>query len=372
MPSTTAGSVTFYNGSASLGTVTLTAGTATLTQSFTTAGTFTLSATYDGSSSYSVSQSATVTLVVNQASTGSAASAASLVYVVQRVSTGTDLVLAFAAGGNGSMTPVSTLTPPTGFHIGALTTDNSGQIYVGGSLASGLAVIEVYAAGASGTATPLKTITMADGYPPTAIAVSNSIYTVDGDGVLAVYPSTASGTTAPSRTISGALTGLAYPGALAVDSMGDAYVAEYPVGSALPSILIFSSTASGNVAPTRTITTAAGTFVGVALDSSGNLFATIDITASPYGSSIVEYSSTASGTATPTRSVSGSNTGLITAGDLAIDGLGNIYVPNQIPAGTAVSYSLETFSATASGNAAPTASFTSSAWTVGGSEIAIK
>jgi hypothetical protein len=113
--------------------------------------------------------------------------------------------------------------------------------------------------------------------------------------------------------------------------------------------------------------------LGVALDSSGNLYAAVDVTTPPYTSSIVGYSSTASGAATPVRSISGANTGLITAGNLSVDGVGNIYVPNQIPGtGTTTSYSLETFSPTASGNVAPVASLTSTSWTVGGSEIAIK
>src|SRR6201999_359037 len=131
------------------------------------------------------------------------------------------------------------------------------------------------------------------------------------------------------------------------------------VGTTPSSILIFSASASGNVAPTRTITST-NAFVGVALDGSGNLFATIDSTTAPYSTSVVEYSSTASGAATPVRTISGAATELSTAGGLCIDGVGNIYVANQVLGSGTSSYSLATFSATASGNAAPTALLSSS------------
>jgi hypothetical protein len=55
------GTVTFYNGTASIGTVTLASGVATLTTSFTTTGTATIQATYGGDANFTQSTSATLT-----------------------------------------------------------------------------------------------------------------------------------------------------------------------------------------------------------------------------------------------------------------------------------------------------------------------
>ena len=63
-PTAVTGTVTFYNGSASLGSATLSSGTCTLATSFSSAGTETLTAVYAGNSSYATSTSNTVTISV--------------------------------------------------------------------------------------------------------------------------------------------------------------------------------------------------------------------------------------------------------------------------------------------------------------------
>ncbi len=68
-PAAATGTVTFYNGSASLGTGTLSGGRASLTTSFSTAGTETLEAIYAGASTYAGSTSSTLTVTVTGAST---------------------------------------------------------------------------------------------------------------------------------------------------------------------------------------------------------------------------------------------------------------------------------------------------------------
>ncbi len=67
-PSAATGTVTFYNDSTSIGTGTLSDGTATLSTTFTTAGAQSLTATYGGSSTYASSTSSTVAVTVSAAS----------------------------------------------------------------------------------------------------------------------------------------------------------------------------------------------------------------------------------------------------------------------------------------------------------------
>lgn len=66
-PEAATGTVTFYNGGASIGTGTLSAGIATVTTSFTAAGTYSITANYSGDSTYAASVSAPVTLTVTTA-----------------------------------------------------------------------------------------------------------------------------------------------------------------------------------------------------------------------------------------------------------------------------------------------------------------
>ncbi|MDP9051847.1 MAG: hypothetical protein M3O31_14175 [Acidobacteriota bacterium] len=94
--------------------------------------------------------------------TGSVASlangGAAVIYVIQNTSTGANnSILQVAANSNGTVSPASTLLPPSGMNVGALATDSSGQIYVAGTVSSQYK-IAVYAAGATGSVTPLRTI----------------------------------------------------------------------------------------------------------------------------------------------------------------------------------------------------------------------
>jgi hypothetical protein len=82
------------------------------------------------------------------------------------------------------------------------------------------------------------------------ILVANTSFVTDPDhpSSITVYNRTDSGNVAPKRTISGALTKLAQPIGLAVDTVKD----EVLVGNE-GSITVYGRTANGNVAPKRTI-----------------------------------------------------------------------------------------------------------------------
>src|SRR5205809_8110329 len=92
-------------------------------------------------------------------------------------------------------------------------------------------------------------------------------------------------------------------------------------------ITIYAPAASGNATPIDTI---AGSNTGLnaggalALDSAGNLYV-----ANYYGSSITVYAPGASGNATPTTTIAGSNTGLSAPLGPPRDAAGNLYVVNS-------------------------------------------
>ena len=118
----------------------------------------------------------------------------------------------------------------------------------------------MYAAGANGNVSPIQTITGPNTLlDPVGIAVDSglNIY-VENDssrsskaGLISVFAAGASGNVSPIRTITGSMTKLVYPEGIALDSMGNIYVASDPRSST--SILVFAAGANGNVEPIRTI-----------------------------------------------------------------------------------------------------------------------
>ena len=224
-------------------------------------------------------------------------------------------VLQFSATTSGSVEPTATLSLPSGLSPSMIATDNSGQIYVVASSPSTLESILAYPAGSP---IPSRTINLpllnGSPYLIYAIAVDSAglLYveydynlpdnTVSGENVpgVNIYSATASGTAIPARTITGSATGLTEAvNDMAVDSVGNIYVAEnipYSTG-----IVVFSPTANGNVAPSRTISSSSYSLDSVAVDSNGDVFTAgnpLNETSATFGV-ILEFSSTASGNATP-------------------------------------------------------------------------
>ena len=202
---------------------------------------------------------------------------------------------------------------------------------------------------------------------------------------ITTYPLNANGDVAPIRTISGTLTTLSTPLATAEDRHGGIY--ESQAGS----INFFGPGANGNVAPTSAITVGSNGPRSIALDASGNLYASnfsaASITAyapdasgvatpivtisgaattlkEPFGlaigasgnvydtdvgsNDVVVFAAGANGNVAPIRSIAGTSTGFTNLGGIAVDSAGNIYVANEAPDAIFI------FGPGASGNVLPT------------------
>jgi hypothetical protein len=308
---------------------------------------------------------------------------ATSVYVVESPPSGNGSILQFSASANGTAAPSSTLTLPSSFLVDCVATDALGQIYVGGALNSPSTTGEVlvYAAGSSGAATPTRTITGGLGvlYSPESMVIDSSgqLYVLTGftnnDGVV-VYAANANGAATPVRTIQGPLTLFGADAiSLALDPAGTIYVATIGVGGAAGQVYAFMPGLSGNVAPSRTITAGgSGNIFALDTDAAGDLYVVGLAPGLPIVSTIYEFSSTASGAATPVRTIAGANASLAYVRGIRIDAAGNIYIAGATAG--AVPY-VAAFASTASGNVAPSISFTSSAFadtSIGSTSLALK
>ena len=238
---------------------------------------------------------------------------------------GTVNILEYAAGASGTATPIRTITgPATGLQVltnnlvYSLDLDSAGNLYVVANVATG-----------SGP--------------------GNLIY----QGI-SVYAPSETGNAAPTRVILGNATTLGNISQIAVDPTGNVYVANEPATQP-DSILVFDSMAKGNVAPVATIA-GSNTMIyyarGVAVDSTGNIYvATLAQATGPMAAtlggtpSILVFASGATGNVAPTRVISGAATTMGEIGNLRVDSAGNIYVYSQT--------TILKFASGAAGNVAP-------------------
>jgi hypothetical protein len=287
----------------------------------------------------------------------------------------TSSILQISTTANGTVSPTATLTGQANVVFAGLAVDGTGNAYVGGETfgtggGSGgppLASVEilVYASGASGS-NPTRTITSASfqvnsgGINALAVDSSGNLYV---SGVLAapnlgigvaVFSSTAGGGAVPIRIIEGSATTIVGLGAvpIAVDSAENIYISTAdPL--APDSVLIFNSSASGNVPPTSTIggtLTTINAIQGLAVDSTGNLYVSNLPSGQNASPEILEFSAGSTGNIAPTRTISGPATTMTSIGGLALDSAGNIYVLNDL--------NLLKFAPSATGDAAPIAAIT--------------
>ena len=296
--------------------------------------------------------------------------AAERIYVVQQPNTGNGSILQFAATDTGVVTAQSTITPGT--PLAHVATDSVGNIY-----AFNGNIVE-FAASASGNPTPLREINAGtaaricciDGL---AVSPAGAIVIGQDNGEIDEWSATATGNVAPERyilgqsEIGGGLSPVDVANLVAVNSADEIFVgaANAP---ATPAIVYFNAAASGNIAATGTIGPD-GLVLGLALDSESNVYATTE-TCVINGSNITctgiisVYAANSTASTAPIRVISGPLTQLASPGGIAVDSVGNLYVISTDFDGS--NPKVLTFSNTAAGNVAPTASFSSTAWTNAG------
>jgi hypothetical protein len=300
---------------------------------------------------------------------------AEFIYVVQQPATGNGTILEFSATASGSVSPTATITP--GLPLKQVNTDQSGNIYIVTSQG-----ISEYAAGTTGTPTPLRTIpenTTTGIYAIDGMAVSHTGEILIGQdgGDVDEWSATQSGTVAPERRIpgysqtGGSLSPVVVANQVAIDGSDNIYIAAEGILPVLPGIAIYGPSANGTVAPQATVGGPA-VFTSVAVDLVDAIYATsVSCTAgaNPPASetcqgTISEYAGNATAATPPFRTISGSATQLASLSGIKVDEVGNIYVVSIAnPLASPQNPVVLKFSTAATGNVAPTSSFTSTAWT---------
>ncbi len=287
-----------------------------------------------------------------QAPTINAAVVASKIYCISGSNVNT-----YAANSNGTTAgaqsyPIATTGATTGPI--ALTLDSAGNLYV--FLYQGTPALPLIQVFAPGVTTPSKTLTLTPQPAQTyaaalAIDSTGNLY-VALPQVIYVYSSTATGTVAPLRTITGAATLIGTVTQMAFDSTGNLYVAtsgSYPASQ----VIEFPATANGNAAPT--VITAPTYFpTGVALDAANNIYISQGNPActgcGSYSAAIVEFPKGSVAGATPTRTITGTNLDVtLYAEALFVDAAENVF----LEALNNANEDILVYSASATGNVAP-------------------
>ena len=189
---------------------------------------------------------------------------------------------------------------------------------------------------------------------PVAIAVgsNHNVYVVSGGGyyttIITVYAAGAYGDVAPVRTISVPDEKLGFAVGIAVDSSGNIYLANNGLGSnCTGSVTVYASVANGEVAPIAVIAghkTGLCHPGGIAVGPNGDIYVT---NGDQYTPSVTVYAAKANGNVAPIQKITGRRTLLYDPQGVAIDSQGDIYATSGY-VGTVTKYR-----AGAHGNAPP-------------------
>jgi sugar lactone lactonase YvrE len=214
--------------------------------------------------------------------------------------------------------PIVTISAPSSgtdntglYYPAAIALDSSGNIYVA-NVGGGPPV-----AGPLGPGAGLGSVTV---YPP----LGSSTGTLNEAPIATIGPPSSG----PDNT------GLAEPRGIALDSSGDVYVSNSSGGAAfLGSVTVYPPLGSNTDVLDNTPTATIGTSntelnspSGIALDPVGNVYV-----ANALDSSITIYEAGGTRDAAPTAAISGDSTGLDYPEGIALDASGNIYVANAGP-----------------------------------------
>jgi sugar lactone lactonase YvrE len=280
----------------------------------------------------------------------------------------TGAILQFSTSATGAATPISTVANLNVTSLGFLAADATGNIYTTDTEGTtGSSVLE-FPVDSSNNAQPTRSIPFnatTQIVTPNGLAVdpTGDLVLPEASGSVAIFSSTATGSIAPSFSIAGGgASTLVNATAAAVDANDNLYIVNTGMGVTNP-IDVFTTTSTG--APVRSIggaltTLAPGTPQAIATDTAGNLYVANVVSGV---SSILVFEPTATGNTPPLRDITGSNTQLGCVGGIALDTEGFLYVVSTPTCGSTASPTVLKFSTTGDGNIAPVATFTSTAWT---------
>lgn len=290
-------------------------------------------------------------------STPPAATPAPLVYVANW---GADTVTAYLETDNGNVSPQLTesagLSEPTG-----AVPDGLGHLFVTNQneLGTGNNNIQIYSIGTSGGLTPYSVISCGGlGALPFSGAFDSSgnFYVTNNApeaNTISIFPPGSTGCVSGNPIVTGLLGG---PVGIAIDSAQNVYVALQNITNP---ITVYSPHPNGDIAPIRIIggpTTQITNPTALAFDSGGDLYVANYIFFDVSGGSILEFAPGASGDVAPIRVISGPDTGVDRPYGLTIDSCGTIYESNRFEADSSNLYaqgSIEVFAPGASGDAKP-------------------
>ena len=173
--------------------------------------------------------------------------------------TGPESIVVFPVNANGNVNPSRTIGgPSTTLTGGTYATVSNSELYI--SNPHNPQAIAVFPLDTNGNLPPSREIsgpaTMLNSvaYPNGLAICGGELFIATEDGSIQVFGTTASGNVAPTRSISGTSTKLAFPQAILCVG-NELYVANAGSSATSPAgVLVFPSSAAGNVAPTRFLT----------------------------------------------------------------------------------------------------------------------